>query len=421
MAAIPSSDPVFFLRHDWAQPLTERLTWATEVLRKANGEEVRTPLRLLPRRQITYFVGHDPLMRALVADWAEQYQGLSALYPLPHQGVCVRRAAPAGTSALTIDANAWTSGLYRPTYPAVSYDSRGPTASSDPRALSLLLHDGGWQIVAVTAEAPGVLYLDGPLIDDAPAGAVLMPLRQGRCTQAVALDQWSGGWAGGTLTVQIDAALDVELVVAPATDPVLKTLPAWPDGDWAETLSASAQSALTAFDFSQADPAWRRDDDVPMTTFSRSVTATGQEAADWLERLYAARGRAGGFWLADGLAPDMRLASVAFPGTTVLDLDGAPAVAGLWRQDAAVRIGMSLDHRVAAYATCAAPSDTNLVLDIPGLSDFAPAGSAVTRLLPCRLDADAVELGWIAPQTVQLQFTARRIAAPLISDGGVGY
>lgn len=410
---------VLFLRHDWAQPLIERLTWATEVLRTATGSEVRTPLRLLPRRQITYFVGHDPMLRALVADWAERYQGVAKLYPLSQNGVCVRRRAPAGVSALSIASDAWTSELYGRTYPAVSLGATGYSGSDDPQSLCLLLWDDGSQIVTVLNEDPGVIYLDGALTADVPAGAVLLPLRQGRCTNAVALEQWAGGWAGGTLTVQ----LDTEAYLPVTGDPSLSNLPVWPDGDWAEATSASAQSALTAFDFSQADPAWRRDDDVPITTFTRAYNATGADAAAWVERLYAVRGRAGAFWLADGLAPDMTLVSSVGFGDQTLYVDGADAAQGVWTQAAAVRVQPPVINpgQAIGHYRCAAPSASMIELPAGSVQTFHPAGSTVSRLLPCRLDADAVELGWIAPQTLQFQLTARRVPLPPAAPGGGGY
>lgn len=418
MAAIPSSEPIFTLRHDWEQPLIERLSWATEVLRAANGDETRTPLRLLPRRQLTYYVGHDPLLRALVADWAERYQGLPALYPLSQSGVCVLRRAAAGTSALTISPDAWTGALYRRTYPAVRLAETGYSGGDDDRALCLLLWDGGSQTVTVLNEDPGVLYLDGPLSQDAPAGSMLLPLRQGRCADAIALEQWSGGWAGGTLTVR----LDTEAYLPVTADPLLSNLPVWPDGDWAEATSASAQSTLTAFDFSQADPAWRRDDEVPITTFTRAYNATGADAAAWVERLYAVRGRAGGFWIADGLAPDMTLVSDVGLGGQTLYVDGADTAQGVWTQGAAVRVqppvinpGQAIGHYL-----CDAPFASMIELPAGSVQTIHPAGSAVSRLLPCRLDADAVELGWTAPQTLQLQLTSRRVSIPPAAGGG-GY
>lgn len=413
MALGGNFETTFLHRHDWAQPLIERLTWATEVLRAGTGLETRTPLRLLPRRTLTYFVGHSPLMRALVADWAERNSGMAMLYPLSQYGVCILRPARAGTSALTIPENAWTGAFYRPSFPAVTLVSDGMSASDDTRSLSLLLWDGGSLTVSVLNEDPGVLYLDGALTADVPAGAVLLPLRQGRCVDAVTLEQWAGGWAGGSLTVRLDTAYEPSAAI----DPALDTLPVWPDGDWADTVSASAQSALTAFDFSQADVVWRRDDDVPMSTFTRSYTASGQAAQDWLDRLYTAQGRAGGFWLADGLAPDMTLAADAWPGATALPVTGAQAAQGNWLADAAVRV-VSAPGATGHYR-CGPPIGG--ALDVGGgTTDFHRQGSAVTRLLPCRLDADAVELGWIAPQTLQVQLTARRISPPVASGGG-GY
>ncbi|MBN2691998.1 MAG: hypothetical protein JXR43_09140, partial [Burkholderiaceae bacterium] len=163
------------------------------------------------------------------------------------------------------------------------------------------------------------------------------------------------------------------------------------------------------------------DDDVPMTTLTRSYTATGEAAAQWLHRLYAIRGRDGGFWLADGLAPDMTLVSDVNPGSQTLYVNGSEAAQGIWTQDAAVRVqpprvGLGLG-RAMGYYPCAAPFAAMIELPESSILTFHPAGSTVTRLLACRLDADAVELGWIAPQTLQLQLTARRIRTPTASGG----
>jgi hypothetical protein len=49
---------VFAFRHDWAEPLVERLEWQTSVTRLASGNESRQARRKVPRRTLTYQVGN---------------------------------------------------------------------------------------------------------------------------------------------------------------------------------------------------------------------------------------------------------------------------------------------------------------------------------------------------------------------------
>lgn len=45
---------VFAFRHDWTEPLIERLEWQTSVARLASGNESRQARRRVPRRWLTY-------------------------------------------------------------------------------------------------------------------------------------------------------------------------------------------------------------------------------------------------------------------------------------------------------------------------------------------------------------------------------
>ena len=60
---------VFAFRHDWMEPLVERLEWQTSVTRLASGNESRQARRRVPRRWLTYKVGNARQTDALVADW----------------------------------------------------------------------------------------------------------------------------------------------------------------------------------------------------------------------------------------------------------------------------------------------------------------------------------------------------------------
>ena len=59
---------VFAFRHDWTEPLVERLAWQTSVTRLASGNESRQARRKVPRRTLTYQVGNARPSDALVAE-----------------------------------------------------------------------------------------------------------------------------------------------------------------------------------------------------------------------------------------------------------------------------------------------------------------------------------------------------------------
>jgi hypothetical protein len=78
---------VFAFRHDWMEPLVERLEWQTSVTRLASGNESRQARRRVPRRWLTYKVGNARQTDALVADWLADHLGQGAWWPLPQYAV----------------------------------------------------------------------------------------------------------------------------------------------------------------------------------------------------------------------------------------------------------------------------------------------------------------------------------------------
>ena len=93
---------VFAFRHDWMEPLVERLEWQTSVTRLASGNESRQARRRVPRRWLTYKVGNARQTDALVADWLADHLGQMALWPLPQYAVHLTQSCERGALALNV-------------------------------------------------------------------------------------------------------------------------------------------------------------------------------------------------------------------------------------------------------------------------------------------------------------------------------
>lgn len=403
---------VFAFGHDWAEPLVERLQWQTSVTRLASGNEARQALRRVPRRWLTYTVGHARASDALVADWLADHLGQQALWPLPQHAA--RLTQDVGRGALGLPVSGEWVLHFMPTRSGIELDAGGLNWNwFDLEYWVIVLAPDGWQIARVSAIEQDVLWLAEPLARPASAGSLVMNLVAGRATDPCDLTQWVPGVAGGRVSAEIACARPPEIV---PPDPLLDGLPVWPDGNWRDDPSASAQAVLTRQDLSPADPWVRRDDPWPATTYQRRYLAGDMEAiARWRARLWRTQGRLGSFWLPDGLAPVLWVSAEADLEDGFLRVSGED-ISAFWHRPAACLIlhpDGSRQH--ALTATC--HRDQHLVLVLrSGLDAPVPAGSRVLRLSRCRLDHDAVELYWHGPTLVEIPLTARQLPEPRGND-----
>lgn len=399
---------VFAFRHDWNEPLLERLVWQTSVTRLASGNESRQARRRVPRRLMTYQVGHARPAEALVADWLADHLGKPALWPLPQYTLHLAQRAERGALALAV---AEADGL-----------------RLVPPAAELLLSFGGlrgwqggdrwvlicaaeaWQLAQIALVEDGLLWLTEPLARGAAAGASVMPLVWGTAVEPSPLTQWVPGMAGSSVTATLSPSPPPDLGYS--HDALLDDLRVWPDGNWRDDPTSSVEAVITRQDFSPAEPWIRRDDPWPVTTFQRRYLAsTLEEIEIWRERLWRIEGRLNAFWLPDGLAPVLWVTHEASPEDGFLRVAGGE-VSAFWHRPAACVI--THPDGTPQYAlTSTAHADQGGVLVLrSGLDEVVPAGSRVCRLARCRLDHDAVDLYWHSPQLLELTLTARHLPEP---------
>jgi hypothetical protein len=403
---------VFAFGHDWAEPLVERLEWQTSVTRTASGNEARQGLRRVPRRLLTYAVGHGRPTDALVADWLADHLGQEALWPLPQHAAHLTEAAEAGSLALAV-----TPVQAEPFVPLAADVRLGFDGlrgwDGDERWVLILAADG-WQTARLSLVEANRLWLAEPLARAAPAGAAVMPLAWGMASEAADFAQWVPGAAGGRVTASLAPAPLPEMDLL--DDPVLDGLPVWTDGNWREDPSVSAQALVTRQDLSSADPWVRRDDPWPATTYQRRyLVSTPLEIERWRSRLERVQGRLGAFWLPDGLSPILWVSAEADPEDGFLRVTGEDASAFWHRPAACLILHPDGSRQHALTATCHRDQSGVLVLR-SGLDAPVPAGSRVLRLTRCRLDHDAVELYWHTPTLVEIPITARQLPEPRGND-----
>lgn len=402
---------VFAFRHDWAEPLVERLQWATGVVRLASGNEARQGRRHVPRRFLTYHVGHGRASDALVAEWLADHLGRLAWWPLPQHVVRLTTAADTGARALAV--TPVDEADFAPAAAQLRLEEDGLHWPAD-RRFALLMAPDGWQVLALTEVEQDRLWLTEPLARAVPAGATVSPLVEGLAVEPAEFAQVVPGLVAGRVTAQV--AFEPLPDEGLAGDPLLDGLPVWPDGNWRDDPSITAQGVVTRQDVSPADPWVRRDDPWPTSTFQRRYLASGRKTiARWRARLYHAQGRLGACWLPDGLAPVLRVQDEAEVEAGYLRVD-AVASAAFWHRPAgALIVHPDGQRQHVLTATCHHDGGGVLVL-CSGLEAPVPAGSRVLRLSRCRLDHDAVELHWHTPELVEMPLTLRRLPEPRGND-----
>jgi hypothetical protein len=401
---------VFAFRHDWAEPLVERLQWVTGVARLASGNEARQALRRVPRRSLSYHVGHGRQSDALAADWLADHLGRHAWWPLPQHAVSLAAAAAAGTQMLAV--TPVDEAGFAPAAAKLRLEEDGLHWPADQRFVLLMAPDG-WGVAGIAAVEPERLWLTEPLARSVPAGATVLPLVEGIAVEPAEFAQWVPGIVAGSVTAQVAFEPPDE---GPLDDPWLDGWPVWPDGNWRDDPSVTAQGVVTRQDFSPADPWIRRDDPWPTTTFQRRFLAAGREdIARWRARLYRAEGRLGACWLPDALAPVLRVTLDAEVEDGFVRVDGADLAAFWHRPAGALILYPDGSRHYVLTATCHHDDGGVLVLR-SGLQAPVPVGSRILRLARCRLDHDAVDLHWHTPDLVEIPLTLRRLPEPRGND-----
>lgn len=410
---------VFAFRHDWSQPLVERLEWKTSVQRVASGNEQRQALRMLPRRSLRYSVGNGRRSDALVADWLADHMARKAWWPEPQLVVRLVEAAEQGAWTLTVDDPNDRISAFGPLRADATVDSWGLYGWDLSDRWVWIDGPDGWQLARVDSVEPSVLWLMEPLARGAPVGSLVVPLTQGICIEDMGAEQFVPGVFNGevaaVLQVQRPPWNDLTLPDYPA-DTLLDAIPIWPDGNWRDSPRASSSAAVLQLDSSVSDAWIRRADSVRNLTLERRYLVTGTDAyAEWMRRLWVAQGQYGSFWLPDGIAPVLTVQSDADIDSGYLEVDGS-GLAAFWHRPAACAIYNPDGSVLYALTGPVQYGESHaLVLRSP-LDALVTKGVRIVRMQRCRLAHDAIDLTWHTDSIVEIALSFVTLPEPRGND-----
>lgn len=370
--AIPEL-PVWTIKHNWAQPITERLEWLTDVLISKSWAEQRRSLRLSPRRFFEYIVNPTRGERTMVDLMLRQLYSNQWLIPLWHDQAKMTAPAIVGAGRIEFD-NRWREFV-----------------------------DGGWAVIykdAFTFEVVEIEGQDDTGLDLAevtsgawPKGSAVFPLRQGWMSdQSDSLDAITGSVGEAVVGFMIPDLNDydsgAETFPLYLGRPVL-TLPP----NRAEPITAQLQRATADRD-GQTGVIYRADEAgrcVGSQSYSWQVKGR-LKRHEFRQLLYRLQGRQNAMWLPT-FNDDLILAQDAAMAATVLSVEqaGLSYVEAPFPGREYVLIG-GVGRKFTAMAAPTTAGQERIVIAAPGAPAALPAGTRFCFMDVGRLDQDTVEI-----------------------------
>jgi hypothetical protein len=376
---------------DWANPVTERLEWLTDVIEGHDATEERTPLRTLPRRTLEYrllVTDHEAAaLDALLWRWqADQY-----ILPIWTDPQTLGTTLSAGATSIP----AQTDG----------YDFSAP-------GLAVLWSDAAhYEVVNVQSLAADAITLSAPTVSDWPATARLYPTRVARLTDKVEVPYHTSAIAEATVRFELDP-----VAITPATGSTLyrgvevfETV-----HNWVEARASEYQRKTQRFDYAIGTISVDDLSGLPSTLRSHRTLLNGRDGVTaWRRWLAARQGRYAPVWVPSRTL-DLEQAQPITSGSTILKVKALSYAVRYQlqtgRRDIALKhlpSGTWYYRRINAV-TSGSPGEENITLDA-ALGVAAAVGdlNPISWLTLSRLEADAVEIAWhtptLAESTIQLR------------------
>lgn len=364
---------------DWSSGITERLAWATEILRSDSGAEQRRALRIAPRRSFEARVQVEGRERVLL-DLGLANRG-ARVWAVPIWTDIQQLAGALAIGATSIAAQ---------------------TADRDFRAggLAVLCGPDAWlsETVQIDSVEPAALVLKRPTLAAWPVGTRLYPARSARLTEQPTLTRRTDRLSGLEVSFLLAEPADWPLAL-PATlyrgAPVFEARP-----DESVDLTASWQRLTELLDNVSGLPAVTDTANVGFAVQGHRWLLAGRaEQAAWRSLVYGLRGRQQAVWIPTH-ADDLQLAAQAAGVTMDIAACGYSrfGLGRTGRRDIRIELtsGQVLYRRITAASELGVDVerltlDTNLPAAIP-VSEAA----RVSFMALCRQDSDEIELHHVA-------------------------
>jgi hypothetical protein len=384
-------DTLFTWRPDWAQGMTERLEWLTDVLPAFRGEEQRRGLRIGPRQAIEFGVAATDVERQALeaALWGSGARVWGV--PLWYDGLELAAALPAASSSisLAVGGRAYLEGTQ-----------------------AVLLGDT-WldsEVVDLDTAGPSSLGLADPTTHAWPAGSRIYPLRTAHLTDSVALGRWDGATGTARLAFAIREPADYA-AASSATYlgyPVLTTRP-----NWVGPPELSLERKLRRLDSSTGPVALDDEAELPTASLALRFTLANREELDAHRGLlYAMAGRRCAVWVPSH-AQDLELVATTAAGDTTMDVSRCGYVDHLQdqpgRRDIRIELadGTVLYRRITGSTLVGSTIERLALSSAPGV-ELSPGGVALISFMALsRQAADSAELTYWSGDVADTAATLR--------------
>lgn len=363
--------PVWTLRPNWRETLTERLSWKTDVLAGDAGVEQRRSLRLSPRRSLEFTVSAVDTDRTYLDLLLHRLGSEEWLCPLWWDRTRLTAVGASGSYRLKADTR------YREFAPGLALLWRST-------------HE--WEVVSVRAVDPKGLDLDAPLDDRWTAGGSLYPLRRALMSEQSSISLASSRIGEIVMGFEVNESNDHPARLPDETywhegRPVLAQEP-----NWSQEITAD-HTRLAGTADNETGHRYRVDEiDRAFKVQSHGWLLRGKAArSEFRAMLYWLRGQQHAIWL-PSFTRDVLLGQGADGGAVALDARRAgylyagvpmPGRDRLWLRDHV--------RGVTAVGRSTVEDCEQLALDGPTTRRLTPAHT-LSWLEPARLNQDDIEI-----------------------------
>lgn len=369
----------------------ERLEWSTDVLGSYDGGEQRVRLRGVPRRWIEYDFALSGRERRAVENVLHAWQAQPWIVPVWTDAQPLAAALTAGATTIACD-----------------------TTTRDFREGGLVGVGTGplaYELAEIDSIASGALTLAAPLAGNWPAYSTeVWPMRPFTMAAEARLRRFTGADAFGRVQLLCTEACDWPLPSETTYRglPVLVQAP-----NWTQDVEAGYLRKLAELDAGTGLIYRDEEGSGAIMMQSHRWLLDGRAQIDDFRRwLYARRGRLSAFWL-PSFADDLRIVADVASAATSIDVEHCGysdnIAQDVGRRDVRIVLlnGTAYHRRITASSEISA-SVERLVIDTALGADVAASQVAAVHFLNAvRLEADAAEILWHAPDLAECALMTR--------------
>lgn len=395
-------DPVEFpWRHNWTEPLIERIAFRSAVSQSVDGNEEGVSQRISPRRELEFnqLIRGNVERRKLRAQlWANQDKKWFVPVRQYAEQLLEPVSAGATTTAITTALKDYETDLW---IGFRQYDASGNVEHSEVRQISSL----------------------SPLVHEALAysyvayRSIVYPVRRALIPSAISLRGHTDAVEELTLTFRLLPEDE-----APVPNRITTFTPSikyrdvevfdgqlWQSNDWSEQREYEIERAGSDIDFENGLLGFESDTVGACETFSYRMTLSGHvNIAAFLGWFYERRGQLAYLWVPT-MQEDFEILGVNVPNAqiTVRDTNYSDsyALAEPRRDLAFIYFDGSVELRRVTGFSGTANETLTLGAPVPTLTNLR----MVSLLKYCRMDADQLELAWHTDSVAQVAWRFREV------------